>query len=574
MDDGRLGHLDASLLFGGLPEDERSAIAGALGTARFAAGESIVREGETADACYLVVSGEAAVLTRDLVGQEVTLQRLGPGSSFGAGALMTGGPRTATVQAVSDVEALLLSRAEFERLAPLCPTLLARLASYVDFLDVDRFLRRASPFARLPRETLQALVPRLEHLRVHPGDTLVREGEEGDRFYLVRSGRLEVARRGRRLQELGPGDCFGEVALLTGGRRLATVRALIASELLALARADFDEVLAAHGSVRAQVTELARIRGGQGLAIPDPVTTLMPFLAAARRDRYWRLLAAGIGLFALFSFVAAGSGSELAVYGALALGSFVVPVVYVTYLAEADILAARPLRLALTFVLGAALGLPVAIWLQELSGAAPGAAGAALMIAVIEELAKVLGVAWLLGRATSRFQMDGVVYGAAAGMGFAAFETALFGVARLGAPDVLLATVWLRSLLAPFGHGTWTAIVCATIWGRKGGGPLRVDGAVVGAFALAVALHALWDWQPLPRLAGLLWYLAIGAIGLWVLRTIVDRATREELGAVLALNPELAEGTAGARSVACLRCGQAAPPGAHYCVRCGSALRL
>jgi RsiW-degrading membrane proteinase PrsW (M82 family) len=131
----------------------------------------------------------------------------------------------------------------------------------------------------------------------------------------------------------------------------------------------------------------------------------------------------------------------------------------------------------------------------------------------------------------------------------------------------------VRSLLAPFGHGTWTAIVCATIWRQKGH-ELRIDAAVLGAFALAVALHALWDWQLLPGALGLAWYVTLGAVGIWVLRTILHRATSEQLGAVLALNPELAVATAGARAVACRSCGQPAPPGAHYCVRCGAALRL
>lgn len=574
MEDQRLGALlGSSFLFRELPASERSAIAGKLGAERFAAGTEIVREGEAGDTCYVVASGEAAVVTRDLVGQEVTLQRFAPGASFGAVALTSGAPRTATVRALSDVETLTLSRAAFQEIAPSCPTLRERLAGYVDFLEVDRFLRRASPFARLPQETLRLMVPKLTAIRAAAGETVVREGDEGDRFYLVRAGRLEVTQGGRRRQELGPGDCFGEVALLAGGKRVATVRALADSELLALGKSDFDEVVGANAGVRGQLSELARMHGGQGLAVPDPITTFMPFLAAKRRDRYWRLLIAGIALFTLVSLIAARSGQELAIYGALVLGSFVVPVVYVTYLAEADILAARPLTLVLTFVLGAALGLPVAIWLEQTTGAAPGALDTALLIGVIEEFAKVLGVAWLLGRSSSRFQMDGVVYGAAAGMGFAAFETILYGTARLEEPGALLATLAVRSLLAPFGHGTWTAIVCATIWRYKGRGALRIDAAVLAAFALAVALHALWDWQPLPRFLGLVWYVALGAVGIWVLRTILHRATGEQLGAVLALNPELAESAADARSVACRRCGQTAPAGSHYCVRCGAALR-
>jgi RsiW-degrading membrane proteinase PrsW (M82 family) len=61
-------------------------------------------------------------------------------------------------------------------------------------------------------------------------------------------------------------------------------------------------------------------------------------------------------------------------------------------------------------------------------------------------------------------RLDGVIFGAAAGMGFAAIEIGLYALARVETVGVLLGVLWFRALLSPFTHATWTAIVCATIW--------------------------------------------------------------------------------------------------------------
>lgn len=79
---------------------------------------------------------------------------------------------------------------------------------------------------------------------VAAGTTVVREGEPGDRFYLVLAGELEVTQDGRgRRTLLGPGDTFGEVALAMHMPRTATVRALTDVSLASCDRAVFDEVV-------------------------------------------------------------------------------------------------------------------------------------------------------------------------------------------------------------------------------------------------------------------------------------------------------------------------------------------
>jgi CRP-like cAMP-binding protein len=458
------------------------------------------------------------------------------------------------------------------------PGVSARLRRRLDLLTLDKTLKRASPFARLPDDTVWSLARQLEARDAPAGDVVVREGDEADRFYVVRSGRLEVRRGAKRLAVLHGGDSFGEVAILTGGRRNATVQALEDSQLLSLSRSDFEATVHAHAGLADYFRELVGIRyrgaPGQHLLLPDPIATVMPSLGSRRRKRYWLTLLAGILAFALLTELAHLGAGPPAVYAVLAIGSCVGPIVFVQYLAESNILSERPRELAATALLAAGLGLPLAIGVQQQTGLLPGSLLPAVLIALIEEPAKLLGVLWILGQPSLRFRMDGLIYGAAAGMGFATFETALYGLARVDFVTALLGTLWLRALLSPFTHGTWTAIVSATIVRERAAGQAHGIPRVLGAFGCVVVLHSLWNWRPFDFPLSLAWLILVGAASIILLRTVMHQAAREETSSVLALAPEVRDlPVVNGGALKCLGCGRIAPAGVHYCPRCGLALR-
>lgn len=105
-------------------------------------------------------------------------------------------------------------------------------------------LTRVELLAGLPGEQLAQLAGRLEREDVAPGETVVREGEPGDRFYVVLSGLMSVTQqeRGER-RLLRPGDTFGEVALAMNMPRTASVRALVPAVVASCDRETFDELL-------------------------------------------------------------------------------------------------------------------------------------------------------------------------------------------------------------------------------------------------------------------------------------------------------------------------------------------
>jgi CRP-like cAMP-binding protein len=124
------------------------------------------------------------------------------------------------------------------------------------FLTIATRLRRIDDYASVPEAALSSVVavPLFEPLpptsleklaraalreAVPAGTVVIAEGERGDTFYVVVDGSLEVSSDGRLLRTIGPGDFFGEIALLRDVPRTATVSAATDSVLLVIRRMDF-----------------------------------------------------------------------------------------------------------------------------------------------------------------------------------------------------------------------------------------------------------------------------------------------------------------------------------------------
>jgi len=105
-------------------------------------------------------------------------------------------------------------------------------------------LNRVGLLAGLPGETLARLAKAMEREEVAPGTVIVREGDPGDRFYVVFAGMLSVTQSALGGREvLRPGDYFGEVALAMDMLRTATVAAITPAVVASCDRATFDEFL-------------------------------------------------------------------------------------------------------------------------------------------------------------------------------------------------------------------------------------------------------------------------------------------------------------------------------------------
>ncbi len=127
---------------------------------------------------------------------------------------------------------------------------LGRIDSYALAPPGLDLLRGVSLLGFLPEATLEALARELVRVEAAPGEAFIREGDIGDRFYVIESGEVEVTKEGRHVATLGPGDFVGEIALLHDVLRVATVTATSATVLQALDSEHFVPAVTGQGAFR------------------------------------------------------------------------------------------------------------------------------------------------------------------------------------------------------------------------------------------------------------------------------------------------------------------------------------
>lgn len=120
-------------------------------------------------------------------------------------------------------------------------------------------LRPVAIFHGLRKATLFEIARRTSEIAYPAGSTVVREGDPGDRLCIVVSGVVEVSRGDRLLRRLGAGDYFGEISLIDGRPRSATVVAVDDVVILELRSEDFESLLNVAHVARVVMTNLASI---------------------------------------------------------------------------------------------------------------------------------------------------------------------------------------------------------------------------------------------------------------------------------------------------------------------------
>lgn len=218
----------------------------------------------------------------------------------------------------------------------------------------------------------------------------------------------------------------------------------------------------------------------------------------ARRRRPWvRVFLTGLVLWILTVVVTFATGNPNLIPTLVLLGSFLVPVTFVVWAFgrrhSGEVTAEL---LFTTFITGGVLGVLSASLLETyLLHPSP---GLFLGVGLIEEAAKLVVLAFLTRRLHQKYAIDGLVLGASVGFGFAAFEsagyafTALFTEQGLSLMQ-LVQTELLRGLLAPVGHGLWTAILGGVLFSASGREHFAFTGRLVLSYLGVSVLHALWD---------------------------------------------------------------------------------
>lgn len=255
MGEGDWSGVDALLagsdVFGSLDEAVRDRLARAMTRLVVAAGETLVRRGAPGEALFIVVAGRFEVRLRRAGDPEVVIDTIGPGGAIGEMQLVVGGVASASVVAADEAEVLRLPRQDFDALCEEVPELLETVARVARWR-----LRRQQMLEVLPNllgplddDLLAAIGREARWLTLRSGEVLFRQGDPGDAWYVVTSGRLAVVepspgeQSDRLLAEVGRGEALGELSLLTGEPRSATVYALHDAELVRFPMSEFAQLL-------------------------------------------------------------------------------------------------------------------------------------------------------------------------------------------------------------------------------------------------------------------------------------------------------------------------------------------
>lgn len=235
------GLIDDLTLFDDVPVEVLNELAGSVRLRRLAPSQTLARQGERADAFYVVRKGHVQVIEEDpSTGEHRVLRTLGRGESVGELGVASGALRSATIRATEVTEVFEVSKGSFDRLL----AGMAQVPHFEPTLQKLAELRELPPFASLAPEELRRLLEVGEWLDVAPGTELIRQGEPGDAFYAIRSGQLDVLRDGQQASVLGPRDHVGEIALLLAVPRTATVVARTPARLFRLGPDGFEELVA------------------------------------------------------------------------------------------------------------------------------------------------------------------------------------------------------------------------------------------------------------------------------------------------------------------------------------------
>ena len=263
---------------------------------RLPSGTIIIREGERGDAAYVILEGRC-VAYRGEGADEIELRVMGPGEVFGETAVFSHKPRTANVKTVSEVVLLVVTGEVLSKALGLNSWMGAFVKALADrFREADQRLREVeegsgvvepAPISSHPSsgesgerptsvaalvdniESFQRAAPGLPRATLPSGSVIVREGERGDAAYVILSGGcVEYSADGSSVVEqrrMGPGEVFGEAAVLAGGVATRSVGALTDVELLVVRREVLANALGMHSWMGVFIKALAdRLREAEG----------------------------------------------------------------------------------------------------------------------------------------------------------------------------------------------------------------------------------------------------------------------------------------------------------------------
>jgi CRP-like cAMP-binding protein len=234
----------------GLKRENLAALAKKTSLRRLDEGRVLFKEGDSDKRSFYLVGGEL-----ELISANRLVATLKAGTPEARNPVAPAQPRRFTARAATDVDYISIDSDMLDVLLTWDQTGTYEVSEIAgdaatsandDWMTV---LLQTKAFHRIPPANIQALFMRMERVNYKAGETVIKQGDEGDYFYVITRGRCVVTREtplnreGIRLAELGVGESFGEEALISEGKRNATVSMLTDGSLMRLGKEDFNALL-------------------------------------------------------------------------------------------------------------------------------------------------------------------------------------------------------------------------------------------------------------------------------------------------------------------------------------------
>ncbi|MDQ7003469.1 MAG: cyclic nucleotide-binding domain-containing protein [Ghiorsea sp.] len=249
-------------LLSGLSGQELDDFIDSLELREFSAGEFIYHKGDRGDLLYIIGLGMVYLETEDTRGNKKVFSKLAEGDFFGELAFMSQQNHVDSAIAKSDGNVLLLNRKNFDNWVEKYPSIHQTVEDFYRQRVLARILAMTPVFEKIPTEARISLAEQFSSAYFTTGDTIIKEGDVGNTFFLIRSGKVKVVTVNKKdtskvivLGTLSEGSFFGEVSMLTNMPRTATITAIGDVELMVLTSDKFLNIAKQYPTVK-QVVEV------------------------------------------------------------------------------------------------------------------------------------------------------------------------------------------------------------------------------------------------------------------------------------------------------------------------------
>ncbi|MDH3974456.1 MAG: cyclic nucleotide-binding domain-containing protein [Deltaproteobacteria bacterium] len=271
MKDSSLPHIP---LLSELNEKELIEVVNSLKHLPYSMGEIICKDGDDGTSIYVITAGAVKVFIEGVAGEKIEIAQLKEGDFFGEAGFFTDGKRHASVMAIDDTELLEMRKEDVENIWKDHPHVKEVLSEFYKKRVLDKLLAVSPLFGILSDEDRKSMLASFNLKKYDEGSVVISEGEEGDAFYIIKNGKAAVTtteggEKEIKLAELKEGDFFGEVSLLTGKKRTATVKASTLLEVMELPKGHLKRCIDKYPKVEETLKDYMKAR------MEDTISTIM-----------------------------------------------------------------------------------------------------------------------------------------------------------------------------------------------------------------------------------------------------------------------------------------------------------